>query len=605
MPYDKKLPFTLIFFDNNINKQYLKKCYSSADNIFEYEASIIIKENTDIEIMFNSDENYARFYMYGLETLPEMYLQEDENGIAYRYSSNEKFTLFKNGDEYYPLIPGKYQANVNINQNNYYFVIEVKPKRINDNELETIKKDIEKEFRGLGQDLIRKNIGLGFNSYNLMPEKYLYEFLVINKNFRSAMGALVDLYTKVNYRVQKKYKNVIREKSHNIDEITIKNMLTNFKNDNNIKVPYKTFNYNLLENKWIKVIIKEISEKLIHFENRLSEYKTVLEQEINSEEKYKNEPNMRAVIKEKNKVLKDIKLYYLKAKKMKNAFSIVETTNWYREIDDKVTKNVPYVMFADPRYRVLYKLYRELSRNNMNIKLDDLYSYNWKRTDKLYEMWGYIKLYKILVNMNFNIEDGWIFSQNVKNLEYTIPYLSPGTVIKLSKDNIVLHFVYDAIIPKNSKITEKDNKPLYAVGNHVRPDARIDIYVGNDKIYIGSIIIDFKYTNPRYIWNDNRYNPSDKLNNMEQLRSYAFELQSLYTYNQPENIIKQLSPINEVWAIYPKDDFYEDIKCYDNKKIALIKMCPGMKFDHIKKRLQHDIEEMMKSYEFYNGIKNT
>lgn len=590
--------FTLIFYEKNSNtEKKVKNFFGEEDDLFKANPSVTIKENTDVQLLFDSNIKSARLYMDGLETLPEKFLENDEYGIPFRYPSKEKFVLFKNQDEYYPLIPGKYQAQVNINEDNFYFVIEIVPKRITNKQLDTIKNDLEIELKGLAQDLIRKNIGLGLNNYNLMPSKYLYKFLVIRNNFNEAMNALTDLYTKINYRVQKKYRYVNSTKSCNMDEVTIKNMLANTKDDNYIKVPYKTFNYNLLENQWIKIIIKDIFKILSHFETIVKKYLCDLENDIKKEEEYQYKPNVKAIIKEKNRVLEDLKKYYFKARKIRNAFSIIEATSWYKKIDTKIVNNVPYVMFADPRYRVIYKLYKELKKDEIKVKLDTAYSYNWKRTDKLYEMWGYIKLYKLLINerMNFKIDGGWIFSKSEEDVDYIIPLLKSGTSIKLYKDNMVIRLVYDEKLPLTSKEAQKDNSPLYTIGSHTRPDVRMDVYI--DEIYVGSIIVDFKYRNPQYIWNMS----GNRTDAMRQLISYSSDLQSICIFGDKlnKNLRNQIKPVKEVWAIYPNDKTNKEQRFYEDPKVALIKMCPGVEYEYIEERLKCVLGEMGEVYKVF------
>lgn len=588
--------FTLIFYDVYGGEEYkVNKFYESQESLFNLEPSVVFQENTDIELLFNSNIKNSRLYMDGLETLPEKLVENDENNIPYREPNSEKFSLFKNQDEYYPLIPGTYQAYVKIDEINYYFVVEITPKRITNSELDIIKSDLEFELKGLAQDLIRKNIGLGSNQYNIMPSKHLYKFLVIKNNFNDVMNALTDLYTKVNYKVQKKYKYVNSTKSCNKDEVTIKSMLTSAKKDNCIKVPYKTFDYNLPENQWIKSIIKRVSKTLINFENIVNKYIGELERDIEKEKEYDYEPTVRAVIKEKNKVLEDLKTYYCKARKMRNAFSIIEATSWYKQIDDKFANKVPFVMFADPRYRIIYKLYRDLEDDSAKVKLDSSYSYNWKRTDKLYEMWGFVKLYKLLTNgrMNYTVDSGWIFSKNTNEVDYSyiIPSLDSGTSINMCKENIELRLVYDEKLPNKSKETKRDVKPLYTVGIHTRPDTRIDVYI--DKIYIGSIVIDFKYRNPKHIWNTYKRTDSTR-----QLISYATTLRSIYTFGDKtdKNYKSQYNPVKEVWAIYPKDDTSIEQNFYEDYKVALIKMCPGIEYDYIEERINFVLKEMIDVY---------
>lgn len=49
----------------------------------------------------------------------------------------------------------------------------------------------------------------------------------------------------------------------------------------------------------------------------------------------------------------------------------------------------------------------------------------WKRTDLLYEIWGYIQVVNSLIEIGYKPIEGWIFSQDYEENK-TIPFLSEG-----------------------------------------------------------------------------------------------------------------------------------------------------------------------------------
>jgi hypothetical protein len=155
-------------------------------------------------------------------------------------------------------------------------------------------------------------------------------------------------------------------------------------------------------------------------------------------------------------------------------------------------------MNSDPRYRALYQLYRELNKEQEQGQIHHSYSFQWKRSDKLYEIWGYIQFIKSLMGeeLGFVPESGWIYSQEV-NLK--IPELPSNTEIVFRRDNLRLHLVYEAKLPTQSVLTTA-KKPLYTRGTHTCPDGRLDVY--KDELFIGTIIYDFKYRPRSAIWNE-------------------------------------------------------------------------------------------------------
>ena len=53
--------------------------------------------------------------------------------------------------------------------------------------------DLESEIRGLAQDIVRRNIGIGKSYNEKIPPKILYDFLVIKKYSTNVTMALMDI----------------------------------------------------------------------------------------------------------------------------------------------------------------------------------------------------------------------------------------------------------------------------------------------------------------------------------------------------------------------------------------------------------------------------
>ncbi|MCH1962881.1 DUF2357 domain-containing protein [Clostridium perfringens] len=240
--------FKVSFFQNK--NEIMMNFYEDEEKIdFENEEAYI-EENINTEILFLSNDIEAKLYMDGLETLPELKVKEDEYGEVYLEPSSENVSLFSK--DYYPLIPGLYRIKVVVNKKSYYSLIKVKPKLISEEECDLIKSDLEKEMKGLAFQLIRKNLAVG-NNFNLDIQPIeLYKFFIIKKNFSNIMASIMDLRIRPNHKICKEYKIVQNEKVKQIDEITMRNYLSNRIKENFLKVPIKELNYNLPENQWVK-----------------------------------------------------------------------------------------------------------------------------------------------------------------------------------------------------------------------------------------------------------------------------------------------------------------------------------------------------------------
>ena len=237
---------------------------------------------------------------------------------------------------------------------------------------------------------------------------------------------------------------------------------------------------------------------------------------------------------------------------------------------------------------MLFQLYRELSERERPVHLDPSYSYQWKRTDLLYELWGYLKIIRCLSgpSVGFVPVAGWLFDRHAEAREVLVPFLQPGTTVIFRRGDLRIHWVYDAVIPEREAETNPSSVPLYTASKHNRPDGRIDLFKGD--VYIGSLIVDFKYRRSRRIFD------SDS-KAREQLSSYRFQCNSSYLYGQtltPQQRA-QMRPVGETWAIYPGDgdaNLVEELKDY---RIKLIQMRPGQSLDHMEEQLAKSIREMV------------
>ncbi|BDU92139.1 DUF2357 domain-containing protein [Clostridium perfringens] len=538
--------FKVSFFQNK--NEIMMNFYEDEEKIDFENEEVYIEENINTEILFLSNDIEAKLYMDGLETLPELKVKEDEYGEVYLEPSSENVSLFSK--DYYPLIPGLYRIKVVVNKKSYYSLIKVKPKLISEEECDLIKSDLEKEMKGLAFQLIRKNLAVG-NNFDLDVQPIeLYKFFIIKKNFSNIMASIMDLRIRPNHKICKEYKIVQNEKVKQIDEITMRNYLSNRIKENFLKVPIKELNYNLPENQWVKKIVQEITNVLEQFIYSSKNFIIKEKMVISECENYKHQESTKLKIKQHEKVINYMNELIDLAVQMKSSINILKTSEWYKLVDVNRNNFLPHVLFSDSRYNCLYKLYKELQNNEFKIEIDSHYTFQWKRTDKLYEMWCYIKICKILCNNNlgFNIIGGWLFDEYNHGERILIPELSSGTTIIFEKNDIRLHLIYDKEVPFSSTETLKNENPLYMTSVNNRPDCRLDVY--KNDIYIRSIVFEIKYRHKHYIW-DKRLIRNNKSAVMRQVISYAKNFESIYLFGGEK--YRRFNPIYKVFILHPKN----------------------------------------------------
>jgi hypothetical protein len=265
-------------------------------------------------------------------------------------------------------------------------------------------------------------------------------------------------------------------------------------------------------------------------------------------------------------------------------------------VPDKHLTAIPYVLSKDSRYRSIYVLYQELQDEELEITLDTQYSFQWKRTDKLYEMWCYVELLGVLEEkLDYKPVRGWIYDMYYNEEKVLIPSLPSGERVILEKDGLELHLIYDGFIPLSSKETAPFLQPLYMRQQFNRPDGRLDVY--KNGTYYGTVMMDFKYRPKHNFWKNDKINTITRTREMKQLIGYS-DARSNYLYGTHRHhsaAFQRLSPVAEVWAFYPvKEGRLERVTTSPDHNIRLIPFSPGADQEHVAHELERILEQLLR-----------
>lgn len=588
------LPFEVKFIYDNLYKDpiVINKFQPNKNTCIdppEYE----IIENVYINLLFMSNNTDSRLYLYGLESLSVDRVELDENGLSYISPSREPIAFYSK--DFYPLIPGDYLLRVFSDEKWYYTKVRISPKQMSSDQLDIMKGELENTLRGLAIDFIKKIYSSDRDKKRALPPKILREYMIISTHYSNVMAALTDLYKKINFRIRKEYILTREEKVKIIDMNTIKSSQMNNKNYNFVKAPKSVVNYDLTENRWVKYIVRNVVVLLDNFIESIKLHIVKVEKEIKELKIYIYQDNIQNEIIEREKTLIQLNQYYTVVNKMRIGFQIIINTPWYKEITTKAFKDVPHVLLTDSRYRALYQLHRDLKNEEINLSIEPSYIYQWKRTDKLYEMWGFLKIFKILKEeFAYNPTKGWIYDVDSTKKNILIPYLSSGERIVMTKNEWTIHLIYDGALPLASDATDLYNVPLY-LGKNNRPDGRIDFY--NDGIYVGTLIFDFKYRPLINFWNNNLRNSMQRKKEMDQIIAYQRDSRSKFLYG--ETLGKKIRalhsprPVREAWAIYA--EIQEDKRnelYYTEDAVRIMPLNPGSGEEDIIENLKKIINHM-------------
>ena len=562
-----------------------------------------IIENKRLSLEFTSEDNSARFYMDGLDTIPMRLLDVGEDDVAFLAPSNMLVLLFNNPprgsttnpDSYYPFIPGYYRIKVVVEGISYYSWLKVKPKQITEEQWVSMREDIEESLHGLAQDLVRKNASLSVNSTIPIPIHILRKIYILKKNFSKWITALKSIETNPSMRIRKEYSLVPEGKEGAIDATSIRYRARHPESQNYIFNPTHTRNYNLLENQWVKKILRFIIREMNELLNYLEKHQEKVKREIGRERNFHDD--MHVQIRSKIKVLNELKDYERFVGRIRGESQNILGTEWFEEVEDKHPAAVPHVMHLDFRYRDLYQMYRVLKNEEFNISLDTSYDFYWKRTDLLYEIWGFLQLIEGLQHktVGFEVVKGWIFDINPNSKSFQIPFLEPGSIVEFKKNTVKLCLVYDESLPFKKEETIL-NRPIFTNGSHNRPDVRMDIYESDE--YIGTIMVDFKYRPLRFIWDSSRLQGSRQTDTMRQLISYRNNMNSSFLYRQKfPGQWHRYRPVHEVWAVYPQhEDNTEPKNPMENYRIRLMELTPLVEKKAFYTGIADAINKVIESY---------
>jgi hypothetical protein len=592
IPY-KEVPFQLSFTYLHRNREMVIEApyfFTTKDDLYQKgrASAVEIPENFSLSVFFGSLDDGARFYMDGLDTLPDRLVEEDKDGgEVFLAPSLSPVVFYEAGrGESYPYIPGIYQVKVFAFGIYYYTWVKIIPKQLSEDQWEFMKAEVEKELHDLAKDFIQKSKSQTFSRVSTASFR---QFMIIEHRFPMIMAAITDLYRKLNYSIKKEYHFVQKEKLRVIDEITIRHRVQHPESKHLIKTPSKQIDYDLPENRYVKQAVRTIVSKLEEFIESIELF--ILQLEREQEELLLSTGIQNEAYKQKTKAIGELKLYITKAVKMKGAFNLFKTAPWYSVISSVRDTNVPQKMITDVRYRVFYQVLEELKKDSIEIVFDKTYSYQWKRTDRLYEMWGFLQFIKALQHeeLGFKPVKGWLYDQNANIENIIIPTIPSETTITFEKDDMRIKLIYEGKLPSQSEGTNPEYFPLFTNGTNNCPDGRLDFYKGST--YIGSLLFDMKYRPKQSIWDSTLVQSNQPTKTMKQLVSYAFNCRSLYLFGDSLNefLRESIRPVREVWAIFPNRHGFSETKFYQDHGVRLVELTPSLNNFHLVTELKNII----------------
>lgn len=575
-----KLPFTLTFSGGwNKGVRYFNRFTDNPEELAEDRApGLTFTENQDIYIRFDAPRGF-RFTMDGLDvvTIPG---EERENGqtyIAPFRRQDQPLLLFEGQD--FPLVPGYYVLTVEGGGKSWYGLMEITPKYMGKQSWQDMRDELTDEIRTLSFDFMKKNIhiskalegALGLNTSMLL------RFYTISSESSVVLSVLDELSHTANARMVLRLKQIRQEEGRRPDPHIRPQHVKERPGAERMPALRAEITRDVEENRFAKSILLALDHILQQFLEEIDGPIRRLEEKQAKLRKY----TWGLEYKTGEKALSRLSLYRRRARRIKDSISRVSRAPWFEEAGTATEGEVPMTVFMDPRYSVLYRLYKNLSDPAQSLDVSSFYQFQWKRTDKLYEMWSFLQFIKALTAKGWELEEG--ISVIREEGRYRLSSLESGTEIKLRREGEEVHLTYDGILPASSADTDRENHPLYTNNSHRQPDLRLDYYKGG--LYYGSLVADFKYRDLLFLWQDETRSASLR----RQFNAYRDMNTRFYRDLDETASLRDSRPVKEVWAVFPREI---PGKSDEDYSLRFIPLAPGLTGNH---RLAEELENYLTS----------
>lgn len=558
-----KLPFSLTFETKKEGIISARRFTIDPDRLTgHFPAALALTENQDIFLRFEAPAGF-RFTMDGLDivTLPG---QERESEQTYILPEGKKDILLFAGQDF-PLVPGYYVMTVEGAGRAWYGILEINPRYMEKQSWQEMRDELVEEIKTLSFDFMKRNIhisrqlegALGVNT------EMLLRFYTIRDESPVVLNVLDELARTANSRLALRMKHVRTLGDRRTEPHIRPQHFHDRAGAPTTPALYTEMTWDVAENRFAKALLMKLDQNLFTFIKEIDGHVERLEDRQREIARFSRDREYRMGV----KALSQFIDYRKRATLLRQSIRRVTLAPWYEETKGEMPETMPMAVFRDPRYSVLYRLYKNLENPFSSLDVSSFYQFQWKRTDKLYEMWGFLRFIKALMAKGWELEDGVeVLKEEGK---YRLASLESGTEIRLKRENAEIRLVYDGIVPGNSADTSRDKAPLYTNNSHRQPDLRMDYY--KEGLYYGSLVADFKYRDVLFLWQDENRSYSIR----KQFNAYRDMNTRFYRDMTEAASLRDSRPVKEVWAVFPKEIPRRSDADYSLRFIPLAPGLPG------------------------------
>lgn len=560
--------------------------------LIQDEPGITLTENIRYELQFTCDDPNGRLYLDILDALPTHHLpavQSQPDGTQYLLPSDKPIPLYWDG--YIPWRPAVYHLFVQLGTTTYYTTILVKSKLVNHKELDIMRAELYADVQELAFELVRRHENPGNTLDMDIPNLDMHHLQAISSHARSLVASALDLMRKPNHGIAKMYEWVNAAGGVETDEWSARQMARRPPDRGLMLTPRRVLHHQRVENRWVVFISEEVLHIVTDLQAVLDRYLRQLHADVQTHARYAASHTVAAKQRDrKQAIINTVEQHVRQASTVLHALRTLRTTEWYQSIRAEVTHRgrppFTHVIVRDARYRAFYQVWRTLNRDNLQVELNQRFNLQWRPTNELYEMWGFIKMVKALRLLGFAPTQGWLNRTQQGTWLAGEPY--SGASVRMTHNDVTIQLWYDAEMPLRVSYTTLDT-PVYTTNRHNRPDGRLDVFENN--VYRGSLMFDCKYRAIGDFWNLET-DPGLRPQAMEQISAYLDGPKSRFLNGEHASPVSAL-PVKEVWAIHPSGS--DAVRAFEDYFVKLVRVKPGDENVHVLEELRRVLAGMLQN----------
>lgn len=472
--------------DQNYENLVLKDFFETVlDLKQQHKPELRILENRNLSIRLTSTNMDAALDMDGFDGLDNPDIAHADG--TYLKSSYSFVQVFSG--ESFPLPPGLYVLKVTVNDKEYYTGFEVVSSVMGDNGIwKSMVADIMDCIpRQVVDYAYIRSVAKQF-AYNEVIPHMLWKMLVLNEGYARVIAALNDIRNNPHNRLIKRYKLHGCRNRREIDARSKRLNASKYHPANKEFVPQKELSFDLLENRYLKRILLDLSNRMQQcLDEASSDMLTVADDLKNV--KYEGDKKQPEYIR-KRKVSSFLLSQCTKIERLKTSINALMQVQWIKELPAFQGPVISTQNFSDPRYNVIFSLYSKLDRIAREYSRDKHMTLLWKRTSLMYEYWNIILLVKSIMNNGFTLQSsdaaqmtdrGIIFSELVAGCNFSFRSSNGKYVLKLYYEKEIPRVDFYVVDKQQAEKdaqdrTSKCDQPLYTKKANNTPDCMYMIH---------------------------------------------------------------------------------------------------------------------------------